>query len=141
MTKRNTGLSQITGHCITISRLPTLISFGRGDADKHLLGSAGANLALQLGIRLIVILRNPIERAYSHWAWSTGKRSAAFARPGTGRGAAALPYSMSLLYVDRGFYSAQLGDSGVSARQGTGAGDRQEELRQSQSVWTRSGSI
>ena len=65
-------------------------------------------------MRLIVILRNPIERAYSHWAMEHG------------RGEDPLPFCLALeqeearcreslplqhrvfSYVDRGFYSAQL---------------------------------
>ena len=65
-------------------------------------------------IRLIVILRNPIERAYSHWAMEhrRGNDPLPFAlalEQEEARCRAALPLQHRVFsYVDRGFYSAQL---------------------------------
>ena len=65
-------------------------------------------------IRLIVILRNPIERAYSHWAMEhrRGNDPLPFAlalEKEEARCRKALPFQHRVFsYVDRGFYSAQL---------------------------------
>jgi hypothetical protein len=65
-------------------------------------------------MRIIVILRNPIERAYSHWAMERGRGAdtlsfeQALAREAT-RCRTALPQQHRVYsYVDRGLYSAQL---------------------------------
>ena len=65
-------------------------------------------------IRLIVILRNPIERAYSHWAMEhrRGNDPLPFAlalEQEEARCREALPLQHRLFsYIDRGFYSAQI---------------------------------
>ena len=65
-------------------------------------------------MRLIVILRNPIERAYSHWAMEhrRGNDPLPFAlalEQEEARCRKALPLQHRIFsYVDRGFYSAQL---------------------------------
>ena len=65
-------------------------------------------------MRLIVILRNPIERAYSHWAMEhrRGNDPLPFAlalEQEEARCREALPLQHRVFsYVDRGFYSAQL---------------------------------
>ena len=65
-------------------------------------------------MRLIVILRNPIERAYSHWAMEhrRGNDQLPFAlalEQEEARCREALPFQHRVFsYVDRGFYSAQL---------------------------------
>ena len=65
-------------------------------------------------IRLIVILRNPIERAYSHWSMEhrRGNDPLPFAlalEQEEARCREALPLQHRVFsYVDRGFYSAQL---------------------------------
>ena len=65
-------------------------------------------------MRLIVILRNPIERAYSHWAMEhqRGDDPLPFAlalEQEEARCREALPFQHRVFsYVDRGFYSAQL---------------------------------
>ena len=65
-------------------------------------------------MRLIVILRNPIERAYSHWAMEhrRGNDPLPFAlalEQEDERSRTALPFQHRVFsYVDRGFYSAQL---------------------------------
>ena len=99
-------------------------------------------------MRLIVILRNPIERAYSHWAMEHR------------RGNDPLPFNLALeqedarcrealplqhrvfSYVDRGFYSAQLrrlwrffGESKA------GAPARGTATESPESAWKGSGSI
>lgn len=65
-------------------------------------------------IKLIIILRNPIDRAYSHWNMSTYKgvenlsfREALLAEPDRlkrSEGLQSRPYS----YIDRGFYTRQI---------------------------------
>ena len=65
-------------------------------------------------MRLVVILRNPIERAYSHWAMEhrRGNDPLPFAlalEQEEARCREALPFQHRVFsYVDRGFYSAQL---------------------------------
>ena len=65
-------------------------------------------------MRLIVILRNPIERAYSHWAMEhrRGNDPLSFGlalEQEEARCREALPFQHRIFsYVDRGFYSAQL---------------------------------
>ena len=65
-------------------------------------------------MRLVVILRNPIERAYSHWAMEhrRGNDQLPFAlalEQEEARCREALPFQHRVFsYVDRGFYSAQL---------------------------------
>ena len=66
------------------------------------------------GLKLIVLLRNPIERAYSHWSMETGRgnenkdflwsiKNEEF------RSRDALPYQHRIYsYIDRGFYCSQL---------------------------------
>ena len=66
------------------------------------------------GMRLIVILRNPIERAYSHWAMEVGRgaESLAFEQAIAEEGQrcrSALPLQHRVYsYLDRGYYSEQL---------------------------------
>ena len=66
------------------------------------------------GMKLIVILRNPIDRAYSHWNMerSRNKESLPFwdaIQHERERRRAALPYQHKIYsYVDRGFYMEQL---------------------------------
>ena len=65
-------------------------------------------------MRLIVLLRNPIERAWSHWkmACKLGEEDLPFAeaiRRETERCRVALPFQHRMLsYIDRGFYSEQI---------------------------------
>ena len=65
-------------------------------------------------MRLILCLRNPVERAYSHWTMETGRQwdSASFAEAiatETERCRSALPHQHRVFsYVSRGFYSEQL---------------------------------
>ena len=65
-------------------------------------------------MRLIVILRNPIERAYSHWAMEHGRGDdplpfALALEQEEARCREALPFQHRVFsYIDRGFYSSQL---------------------------------
>lgn len=70
--------------------------------------------AYNAGMRLILCLRNPIERAYSHWAMETGRQWEAMPFPEAiaseeQRCRMALPHQHRVFsYVSRGFYSEQL---------------------------------
>ena len=60
-------------------------------------------------MKLIVLLRNPVERAYSHWAMEFGRGTetlgfAAAIRGGRSRGFRSRVFS----YVERGFYSKEI---------------------------------
>ena len=65
-------------------------------------------------MRLILCLRNPVERAYSHWAMETGRQWEAMPFPEAiaseeQRCRIALPHQHRVFsYVSRGFYSEQL---------------------------------
>ena len=65
-------------------------------------------------MRIIVILRNPIERAYSHWAMEAGRGAEPLSfeeaiQRETERCLSSLPQQHRVFsYQDRGFYSAQL---------------------------------
>jgi hypothetical protein len=65
-------------------------------------------------LRIVVVLRNPITRAYSHWnkEWRRGRETLPFMealRAEPGRARAALPLQIRReSYVDRGFYTRQL---------------------------------
>ena len=94
-------------------------------------------------MRIVVILRNPIERAYSHWAMEVGRGAddLSFADAlgeEASRCRSALPFQHRVYsYADRGFYSGQLrrlwrffGEEAVLIL-------KQEELRQSDRKSTR----
>lgn len=65
-------------------------------------------------IKLIVLLRNPIKRAYSHWNMERSRNRESFSfwdaiRDEKARCQEALPFQHRIYsYVDRGFYSEQL---------------------------------
>ena len=99
----------------------TALPFLTADSDQlwERRRSASTGIQQQRGsgattIRLIVILRNPIERAYSHWAMEhrRGNDPLPFAlalEQEEARCREALPLQHRLFsYIDRGFYSAQI---------------------------------
>ena len=99
-------------------------------------------------MRLIVMLRNPIERAYSHWAMEHRRgndplpfASALEQEEARCRGALPLQHRV-FSYVDRGFYSAQLRRLWRFFGRDQVLVLRQEELRlDPKPVWKESGNI
>ncbi len=93
------------GHRIVGEATPIYLYWAAAPARIH---------AYNPAMRLIVALRNPIERAYSHWNMERdrGAESLPFGaalRAESERAAAARPLQDRVhSYVDRGFYTAQL---------------------------------